>query len=138
MTAVLLAPAHRAQIEAEARAALPRECCGLIEGWREGAVIRVRTVHAVRNLSEAADRFDIDPAEHVRLLRAARERGSAIVGCYHSHPDGRAEPSPRDLAGAADENFLWLIAASTGDAVQLRGFLFRGGGFAPVELGESA
>jgi proteasome lid subunit RPN8/RPN11 len=31
-----------------------------------------------------------------------------LIGHYHSHPNGPAEPSPRDLA-AAEPGRLWLI-----------------------------
>jgi proteasome lid subunit RPN8/RPN11 len=105
----------RAQIEGEARVALPGECCGLIEGRRDdhGGVVAV-AVHPARNIGGGDDRFEIDPADHIRILRTARARGAHIVGCYHSHPNGRAEPSARDLAGAAEVGFVWLIAAVEG------------------------
>lgn len=121
----------RAQIEGEARAALPGECCGLIEGRRDGGGGRVVAVavHPARNIGGGDDRFEIDPADHIRMLRAARARGTEIVGCYHSHPNGRAEPSARDLAGAAEEGFVWVIAASRLDQVHLRAFSYRVGTF---------
>jgi proteasome lid subunit RPN8/RPN11 len=109
--ALYLPAALRAQIEREARAASPRECCGLLEGMREGDAIRVTALHAARNLAQDADRFEIDPADHFRVLHGARDRGAQIVGCYHSHPNGRAEPSARDADGAWDDDFVWLIAA---------------------------
>src|ERR1700743_2552861 len=103
-------------IRDQAAAAYPNECCGLIEGLREGAVFRVAALHPARNLAAGADRFDIDPRDHMAAAKAARANGQAIIGCYHSHPAGRAEPSARDLAGAGEENFLWLIAAAPGRA----------------------
>ena len=115
MAATLALPTTlRAQIAREARAAFPRECCGLIEGLRDGAAVRVTALHPTRNLAPEPDRFEIDPAEHIRLSRALREAGRGIVGCYHSHPGGRAEPSPRDRAGASEDGFVWLIAAVEG------------------------
>ena len=98
-----------AQIAGEARAAFPRECCGLIEGVRTGDAIHAMAVHATHNLSVHADCFEIDPAAHLRLRRIAREAGRAVVGCYHSHPNGRPMPSVRDVPGESD--FVWLIAA---------------------------
>lgn len=110
MVATLILPdALRAQITDEARAAFPRECCGLIEGVRMSDVVHVIALHAAHNVSPYADCFEIDPAAHLRVRRSAREAGRAIVGCYHSHPNGRPSPSLRDLAGDAD--FIWLIAA---------------------------
>jgi len=109
VTSLILADALAAQISEEARAAFPRECCGLMEGTRTGDVVHAVVLHAIHNVSPHADSFEIDPAAHLRLRRIAREAGRAIVGCYHSHPNGRANPSPRDLSGETD--FVWLIAA---------------------------
>jgi proteasome lid subunit RPN8/RPN11 len=113
------------QIRQEAAAAAPRECCGLIEGRRDGEGFRVMALHPARNLAADADRFDIDPRDHLAASKAARANGIIIIGCYHSHPAGRAEPSVRDLAGAGEDNFLWLIEA--GGA--LAAFVYLCGGF---------
>jgi proteasome lid subunit RPN8/RPN11 len=110
MVATLVLPdALRAQISNEARAAFPRECCGLIEGVRAGDVVHAVAIHSTHNVSAEPDCFEIDPAAHLRHRRTAREAGRAIVGCYHSHPNGRPSPSLRDLPGEPD--FVWLIAA---------------------------
>lgn len=119
---MILARALCDAVLAEARAAHPRECCGLLEG--EGG--RIVAVHPSRNLARAPDRFEIDPALQFRLLRAGRR----IVGCYHSHPDGVAAPSPRDADGAGEPGFLWLIAA--GGA--LAAFVWDGAGFRAVAM----
>ena len=123
MTALLLSNAQRARIEAEARAAFPRECCGLLEGVREGDTIRILALHPARNLSSESDRFEIDPADHFAALHAARADGHTIVGCYHSHPNGKCEPSTRDGEGAWEEGFVWLIAATRDGAVSLAAFV---------------
>jgi proteasome lid subunit RPN8/RPN11 len=104
------------QLRREAWAALPRECCGLIEGVLEGSRVRATRLHPTRNIATRAERFEIDPSEHFRLLRAARVEGRLVVGCYHSHPNGRAELSERDRMGAATDEFIWLVAALRPDA----------------------
>ena len=109
VTTLILPDVLGAQISEQARAAFPRECCGLIEGVRNGDAVRAVAIHSTHNVSPRADSFEIDPAAHLRLRRAAREAGRTIVGCYHSHPNGRPSPSPRDLPGEKD--FVWLIAA---------------------------
>jgi proteasome lid subunit RPN8/RPN11 len=115
VTTLLLSDALSAQIAQEARAAFPRECCGLIEGVRVSDVVHAVAIHSVHNVSPHMDSFEIDPAAHLRFRRVAREAGRAIVGCYHSHPNGRPSPSPRDLAG--DTDFVWLIAALDANGV---------------------
>lgn len=125
----------RARIEAEALAALPRECCGLIEGARDGQTAVALAVHPTANLAARPDRFEIDPAAQFALMRALRGAGRRIIGCYHSHPDGRAEPSARDADGAAEEGFVWVIAA-VGRERDMAAFAYRGGGFEPLALAE--
>jgi proteasome lid subunit RPN8/RPN11 len=125
----------RAQLAAEARTAFPRECCGLIAGEKQGDVAVANALHATRNLAVERDRFEIDPTEQFRLLRALRGTGRDIIGCYHSHPNGRPEPSPRDLEGAGEEDFVWLIAALAADAaVEIAAFAYGSGAFAAVNL----
>ncbi len=122
---VELPPALAAAIHAAADAAFPNECCGLLEGTREGAVLRVTTLHPARNLSDQPDRFQIDPADHFKAQKAARANGRRIIGCYHSHPHSAAQPSAVDLAGAEQNDFLWLIAG----AGALNAFVYLDGGF---------
>ena len=139
MDELILAPELRAQVLREAEAAFPGECCGLIEGVHDRAVVRATALHPARNLSPEAERFEIDPADHFAALRAARARGHDIVGCYHSHPNGKAEPSPRDADGAAERGFVWLIAATApaADAI-LNAYVFDGEAFLALSLHEAA
>lgn len=130
IAALILSDRLRAQLAAEARAAYPNECCGLIEAADTGGTLRVTALHPTKNLSAAPDRFEIDPAEHIRLLRALRGTGRRIAGCYHSHPDGAAEPSATDRERALDEGFVWLIAGpGAAGAATLGAFVFEAGGF---------
>jgi proteasome lid subunit RPN8/RPN11 len=117
------------RIRHEAAIAAPRECCGLIEGVHEDNRFRVTALHAARNLAIENGRFDIDPRDHVAAAKSARARGCRIIGCYHSHPGGAARPSPRDVAGAGEEKFLWLIAAGE----EVVPFIYLCGGFADAE-----
>ena len=130
MTRVALPEGLRMQILTEAKAAFPRECCGLLEGVRNGADIRVTALHPARNLAAASDRFEIEPRDHIAAFKKARANGHALIGCYHSHPGGAAEPSAADLAGAGEEGFLWLIAGKAA----LNAFVFAQGQFARAEL----
>jgi proteasome lid subunit RPN8/RPN11 len=123
MTRVHLADDLRAEILREARS--PRECCGLLEGASDGDTYRVLALHATENLAARVDRFEMNPRDQIAAQKAARANGHAIVGCYHSHPGGRAELSAVDLAGAEEQNFIWLIAAGE----ELNAFVYLGGEF---------
>lgn len=96
----------------EARAAHPRECCGLLMG--DG--------HAVTALRPAANihprpeqRFEIDPQVLVAALRAQRRGALQVIGYYHSHPAGAAMPSATDRREAPHDGRVWAIVA--GDAI---------------------
>lgn len=128
IAALILSDRLRAQLAAEARAAYPNECCGLIEG--AGDTLTVTALHPTKNLCAAPDRFEIDPAEHIRLLRTLRGTGRGIVGCYHSHPNGSGEPSATDRERALDEGFVWLIAGlGAAGAATIEAFVFEAGSF---------
>ncbi len=137
MTASLILPPRlRLQLESEARAAFPRECCGLIEGRCNSRDITF--LHPVKNLAAQADLFELDPVEHFRLLKQARARNAGIIGCYHSHPNGSTAPSVADLAGAGEENFLWLIAGLTDMQVPvtIAPYIYAEGRFTPLHFAD--
>jgi desampylase len=144
MIEVLALPASlRAQLEQEAKSAFPHECCGLIEGIINPLTLSLSkgeckavALHPMSNLAREPGRFEIDPASHIALLRAVRGTGRAIIGCYHSHPNGRAEPSPHDLAGAGETGFLWLIASleSPTPEPNVACFVWMGSAFEPVHI----
>src|SRR5690606_40166777 len=82
------------------------EACGLLFGTNS----RIERASVVDNV--AADPrgfFEIDPAALFAALRNERSGGEALLGYWHSHPNGRAEPSATDAAMAAPDGRLWLI-----------------------------
>ncbi|MET4896954.1 M67 family metallopeptidase [Sphingomonadaceae bacterium jetA1] len=94
-------------IRAAAAASRGAEICGLLLG--EGN--RVVAARPCANISsEPWHRFEIDPVALIAAHRAARGGGPAVLGHYHSHPTGLAEPSARDAADAAPDGAIWLIA----------------------------
>ena len=111
---VRLTPAQLRAIEAAAEKAYPEEACGLLVGRCEpGVGVRVSAVEASANVAEPprARRFEVDPKLRLRLERALRDGPEAIVGVYHSHPDGSAEPSETDIAMIFEPAMVWLITA---------------------------
>lgn len=116
-----------------AGAARPMECCGLIEGIRVGDAFQAMDIHPARNLADR-DKFEIAPEDHFAAAKSARANGRHLIGCYHSHPGSPAAPSPADLAGAGQEDFVWLIAGGDEGGWDMAAYLFRQGGFKPVYL----
>lgn len=91
---------------AEADASHDAEVCGLLLG-RDGEVSEARRCANVA--ADPSRYFELDPAALIAAHKAARSGGPEIVGCYHSHPNGVAEPSARD--SEAEFAGLWLIVA---------------------------
>lgn len=91
---------------AEATAAHPLECCGLLLG-REG---RISEVRPCANVHPSPGRhFEIDPQALVDAHRAARSGGPQVLGYYHSHPFGPPAPSATDRENATADGRAWAI-----------------------------
>jgi proteasome lid subunit RPN8/RPN11 len=107
MTVCLSSELH-ARLIAWADAVPGREVCGLLFGEPN----RIDHAEKINNISSnLEDEFEIEPASLIRAHRAARQGGPAVIGCFHSHPNGVPKPSPRDAASAAADGSLWLIIA---------------------------
>ena len=93
----------------EATRAHPRECCGLLLG--QGA--RIALAQPAANVHPEPERhFEIDPKALIAAHRAARAGGLELLGYYHSHPNGRPDPSAEDQAMAERAGRIWAIVAS--------------------------
>lgn len=128
----------RDEIIDAARAAFPLECCGLIEGVYTTGAWHALAIHNARNLAEdPANHFLVDPQTHFELLRNLRGSERRIIGCFHSHPNGRAAPSAADRSEAIEHDFVWLIASGEkADAFDLNAYVFANitDGFVPLTL----
>lgn len=94
---------------AEAAAAHPAECCGILLGEGDGitAILPARNVHP-----HPMRHFEIDPQALIDAHRTARSGGPRVLGYYHSHPNGVARPSATDRAMAAADGAIWAIIAA--------------------------
>lgn len=112
---------HRGMLKSiadHARAEFPRECCGLLCGVRSERETRIDVVVRSVNIAAVPERrflLDWDG-----LLRGIMNReGPAVVGFYHSHPNGLAAPSPEDFRHAWP-GYAYLIVGV--DSAEARGF----------------
>jgi proteasome lid subunit RPN8/RPN11 len=125
-----------------AQGAMPEECCGLLVGVREGGPApswSLQALYPMRNLwtgqAEGQRTFAIAPQDLIDCYRSLRARGAEVIGHYHSHPNGRIGPSPRDCASITDPDALWIIAAVNGPGVDLSAWVpCAEDAFAPVAL----
>jgi proteasome lid subunit RPN8/RPN11 len=88
---------HKQIIEemiAHVRRAPLEECCGLLSGT--GGVISA-VLPATNAASDPATNYEIAPKELFRLMREIRAAKLELLGIYHSHPNGKNDPSARDI-----------------------------------------
>jgi len=78
------------------RAALPRECCGLLVG-RSGHIMAALPIP---NVAAGDEAFEIDGLTCMQTERLIRRAGLELLGYYHSHPHGRPAASREDHSGA--------------------------------------
>lgn len=92
---------------AHCRASLPNEGCGILAG-RGG---QARVFYPVKNTEASPSGFFMDPAEQIRVMRTMREEGLRMLAICHSHPDGPAYPSEKDVRLAFYEDAVYLIVS---------------------------
>jgi proteasome lid subunit RPN8/RPN11 len=105
-------------IRRHGEATYPEECCGVMLGRVRGDTREVVEALPLSNsrTEERARRFLIGPEDYLAAERTATERGLALVGFYHSHPDHPARPSQYDLEHALPWHSYVIVAVAGGRA----------------------
>jgi proteasome lid subunit RPN8/RPN11 len=102
-----------------------RECCGLLAG---GGGVITHVLPGTNAAANPATGYEIAPQELFSLMREVRAAALELMGIYHSHPNGKNEPSPRDieLAYYPDTAYV-IISPEAGAARPVRAFSIRDG-----------
>jgi proteasome lid subunit RPN8/RPN11 len=102
--------------QAGGNGAFPQEACGILLGRHlSGERSIIDALAVTRNVHPApATHFEIDNQALIDTHRSMRAGGPAILGYFHSHPGGPAEPSPTDQAMSARDGAIWAIAGKEG------------------------
>jgi proteasome lid subunit RPN8/RPN11 len=129
MSHLRLPPAIYDELRAHAEETFPNECCGALlgrataDGWQVSSLLRATNVRA----EQGRDRYEIAPAELVKIARTARSRNFEIAGFYHSHPGHPAHWSPTDLDEAHWLDCVYVITEVVeGKAAATKAFLLAG------------
>lgn len=102
----------RAAIVEHSRRELPNEACGLIVGDRPAAEGgRALRWEPARNSLVSPYRYEIDPADLLRVTIEIDDRGEVIWAIVHSHVASPARPSPTDLRQAFYPDALFLLVS---------------------------
>ncbi len=114
---------HYELLRAYSEEAYPYECCGFLLGETTESGRRIVSTMPAQNAREPEaqhHRFLIKPEVFLRMERFARERNLDVIGFYHSHPNGAAQPSQYD----AEHSWPWyiyiIVAVEDGEAKDLR------------------
>lgn len=127
---VIPASCHHAILQHAFRE-LPNECCGVLIG--RGKVIE-RAV-PMRNSEPSPETYIMDPEEQIKLFREMEETGEQLIGIYHSHPNGPAQPSALDLQLAFHPDALYVVISLADPSnPDIRGFFLTESGFSEVPL----
>ncbi len=102
------------QIYAHAQQTYPRECFGFLLGSFDADGWVYQTVSGTNLNTERNDRFEMDPAEFVKVDRAAEDDGYEIIGFYHSHPDWPAIPSQTDIGSEVEGSYYMIVSIHQG------------------------
>jgi proteasome lid subunit RPN8/RPN11 len=109
-----------------------RECCGLLAG-HDGVITRV--LPATNAAINPATSYEIAIPELFQLIREIRAAGLEFLGIYHSHPNGKNEPSPRDIAWAYYPDVAYfIISPLPGVPRPVRAFSIRAGSVTELEI----
>ena len=108
------------------------ECCGLLAG-RDREITRI--FPATNAAENPATSYEIAPKEVFARMRETRAGGIEMLGIYHSHPNGKNEPSPRDIGQAYYSEAAYFIVSPRGDAEKpVRAFSIRDGQVRELEI----
>lgn len=132
----------RDAIVAHARAEEPNEACGLVAGTAPAPEGGTPTRwHPARNLAASPLRYEVHPADLLRLSLEIDDAGEVIWGIVHSHVRSPARPSPTDVGQALYPDALYLLvslsaaeADPTTGAESLRAWRVVGGEVFEVDL----
>ena len=101
------------------------ECCGFLAG-RDGII---SCAFPAENIAaNPATSYEVATKEIVRAMREIRAAGLEMSGIYHSHPNGRGEPSETDIATVGYPDVAYFIISLLADPGKaIRAFLIQDG-----------
>lgn len=116
------------------------ECCGFLAG-RDGII---SCAFPAENIAaNPATSYEVATKEIVQMMREIRAAGLEMSGIYHSHPNGRGEPSETDIATVGYPEVAYFIISLAANAnanadananAVVRAFLIRDGQVTELKL----
>jgi proteasome lid subunit RPN8/RPN11 len=109
---------HLSSIHAHVLQSFPAEDCGLLSGTFLGHDYVVDAIWPAPNiLAHNPGRFEVDPSVRIKVEKICRQRGTRVLGHWHSHPFATAFPSETDRQSAYEPDLVWLILSCNQDGI---------------------
>lgn len=83
---------------------------------------RVMKVYPTGNEEASPVLYTVPPQEHYDALIDAESNGWHLGGVFHSHPNGPAAMSKKDLARVNEPDWVYVVVALDGDAATITGW----------------
>lgn len=88
-------------------AAYPNEACGMLAGSGDAA----SDLYAMTNTEPSPVSYFMDPKEQFSAMKKMREKGAALIGIFHSHPQSPPYPSTKDVGLAFYADAIYIIVS---------------------------
>jgi proteasome lid subunit RPN8/RPN11 len=124
----------RATILEHCNTARPQEGCGLLLGQRDGSSATIMEAIATTNTRASPQHYEIAPEDVLAADRRARAAGWQLLGAWHSHPAGSAEPSTTDREEAWPDWCYLIVGLAEPDQPELRAWRLLGEDFVADRL----
>ena len=104
-------------IDEHARESHPRECCGILLA-KSDDLSTIDLALLAKNIEKNRPEreYMLDHKTCLHAVDMEIEGTAQIVGCYHSHPQGKPNPSPCDLERSVKELVYLIISTKDGKA----------------------
>lgn len=106
---LILSETHLLKMRSEAESLAPEEACGILVGVYQGDTSVSYHIIPITNSLHSRTRFYMAPEELISQFIEMDKNDLQLVGIYHSHPMGPAEPSGTDIAEAYYPEAVHLI-----------------------------
>ena len=107
------------EIRRQGERAYPGECCGVLVGTAGDVKEVVKVVPATNRRTDDPHRYLIAPEDLRRIEADLRPLKQDVLGCYHSHPDHPAVPSPFDVEQAWPWYSYLILRVDDGQAAEM-------------------
>jgi proteasome lid subunit RPN8/RPN11 len=130
VTVIALTENHWKSMLEDVQQRYPEEACGLLGGRAN----KVYVVAPITNALRSSFRYLMDPVEQLSVFEHFESQGLELIGIYHSHPAGPAQPSKTDIEEAYYPESAYLIWSEASGKWECHAFRIKDGAFHELEI----